>query len=67
MAFEELNVQIEVTDGLFSQASTIKSLLIANPLLNDARYAQARATLSEVACLLVQAQDEIGAVNRLKD
>lgn len=67
MAFEESNAQIEVMDGLFSQASAIKSLLIANPLLNDARYAQARSTLREVACLLVQAQDEIGAVKSLKD
>ncbi|WP_157896859.1 hypothetical protein [Acidovorax carolinensis] len=67
MAFEELNAQTEVMDGLFSHASAIKSLLIASPLLNDRRYSDARASLEEAARLLVQAQDEIGAVERLQD
>lgn len=67
MAFKELSSQIEVMDGLFVHASAIKSLLIANPLLGDHRYSKARASLEEAARLLVQAQDEIGAVARLED
>lgn len=67
MAFEELNAQTEVMDAIYVHASAIKNLLITNSLLNDRRYSKARATLEEAARQLVQAQDEIGAVERIQD
>lgn len=67
MAFEELNAQTEVMDSIYANASAIKNLLITNSLLNDRRYSKARAAIEEAARLLVQAQDEIGAVERIQD
>lgn len=67
MAFEELNAQTEVMDQLSAHASALKSLTLSNPLLNDARYAKARASIEEAAGLLTQAQLEIGTVERLAD
>lgn len=67
MAFEEMNAQTEVMDVLFSHASAIKSLAMSNKLLNEARYAKARAGVEEAARLLMQAQDEIGTVTRLAE
>lgn len=67
MAFEELNAQTEVMDKLSDHASAIKSLTLSNPLLNDARYAKARASIDEAAGLLTRAQLEIGTVERLAD
>lgn len=67
MAFEELNAQTELMDSLFAQASAVKNLTLTSALLNDSRYAKARASIEEAARLLVQAQDEVGTVNRLTD
>jgi hypothetical protein len=67
MAFEELSAQTEVMDKLSAHASAIKSLTLSNPLLNDARYAKARASIDEAAGLLTRAQLEIGTVERLAD
>lgn len=67
MAFEEMKAQTELMDKLFSHSSAIKSMTLTNPLLNDARYAKARASLEEAAGLLTQAQLEIGTVERLAD
>ena len=67
MAFEEINAQTEVMNGLYSHTNAIQKLLNTNPLRNDRRYSKAREHLEEAARQLVQAQDEIGAVARLQD
>nr|WP_314711462.1 hypothetical protein [uncultured Comamonas sp.] len=67
MAFEEFNAQTAVMDGLKAHANGIKDLLLENPLLKESRYSKALATLEMAVCLLVQAHDEIGVVERLQD
>lgn len=67
MAFEEFNAQTAVMDGIKAHANAIKDLLLENPLLKERRYSKALATLEAAVCLLVQAHDEIGVVERLQD
>jgi hypothetical protein len=67
MAMDELNAQTEVMDILFNHASEIKGRALDSHLLNDPRYAKPRANVEEALRLLVQAQNEIGAVPRIED